>query len=351
MFKRKTVEGKLITDNYQYQLLELIGEGSVGKVYKAIRLEDKSLCAIKRFSQSCSEYSEIFRRFENEHQMFKLLQKSKSQNQYVIKLLDGKIDVHRTNESFMVFPYIKGFHLFGKDLPTKEYIKIFYKICQAFRYLHSEKIIHRDISPKNILIEIETLKPVIIDLGLGKSYEIQDPYHTLVGTVRGTPGYIAPELIATDGKSVKNDIWTLGIIFYQMFTNSNPYLSDTVDKSYGLMQHALPDFKFKLHSKPYTKFCRKMANKDKSRRFDNIHQVIDAFKKLPVLSTEICRQIDKDLGRNSDIVKNLEEGSELELATYATSNGQSYYLTVILTAIASLLVFLYFFRQQIFGIN
>lgn len=208
----------------RYHILEQLGEGGMATVYKAYdtRLErDVAVKVIRRGAFPPDHLEQILKRFERES---KALAKLFHPN--IVKVLDfGNYE----GSPFMVLEYSPGGTLkghLGKPISWQNAIELLIPIAHALGYAHEQGIIHRDVKPSNILLT-KTNQPLLTDFGIAKILESNDAT-TLTGTGAGvgTPEYMAPE--QWSGKAgVRSDIYSLGVILYEMVTGRKPYVADT----------------------------------------------------------------------------------------------------------------------------
>lgn len=198
-----------------YSLLEVVGEGSSGKVKRAMNSKTKQMVAIKIIQKRKLEANEI-ERTKREIQIMKQLD-----HENIIKLYDVIETPHKLN---IVMELIDGSDLMtyvvkSNGLSEAESHKLFSQILSAVSYCHSVNIVHRDIKHKNIMIGKDG-NAKLIDFGL--SNFLSDG--KLGSTFCGTPAYAAPEMLLGQ-KYVGSliDVWSLGVVFYTMLTGKFPF--------------------------------------------------------------------------------------------------------------------------------
>lgn len=213
--------GKRISN---YVIEDVAGVGGMGIVYKG-RRDDKEfeqLVAIKILKHHLnSEYA--LKRFKIERQTL-----AKLQHPNIARLLDGGT----TDEGlpYLVMEYIDGVSLIdycdSKNLNIKQRLELFKLVCGAIQYAHQNLIVHRDIKPGNVLVDKEG-RPKLLDFGIAKliDEDISEDRTQLTkpGMWHLTPEYSSPEQIKGETVTTKSDIYSLGILLYQLLTGHQPY--------------------------------------------------------------------------------------------------------------------------------
>lgn len=208
----------------RYHIIEKIGMGGMSIVYKAYdkRLErDVAVKIIRSDAFPPNQLERILKRFEREA---KALGRLSHPN--IIKVID-----YGSHEGapFLVMEYLAGGTLkqrLGRPIPWQNAVKLLLPITAALEYAHEQKIIHRDIKPSNILLT-QHGQPLLTDFGIAKILETDEAF-TLTGTGIGvgTPEYMSPEQW-TGSATAQSDIYSLGVVLYEMVTGRKPYTADT----------------------------------------------------------------------------------------------------------------------------
>jgi serine/threonine protein kinase/tetratricopeptide (TPR) repeat protein len=208
--------GKTIS---HYKIIEKLGEGGMGVVYLAEDTKLKRKVAIKFLPRNISSNKEDRKRFEIEAQAAAALNHPSIAHIYAIEEADDEI--------FIVMEYINGIELKEKissgPIQFDEAINIATQIAEGLDVAHKKGIVHRDIKSSNIMITEEG-KAKIMDFGLAKI--ISEPELTKIGSTVGTAAYMSPE--QTKGEEVhhRTDIWSFGVVMYEMLTGELPFKGD-----------------------------------------------------------------------------------------------------------------------------
>jgi WD40 repeat protein/serine/threonine protein kinase len=208
----------------RYQILEQLGEGGMATVYKAFdtRLDrDVAVKVIRRAAFPPEQLDHILKRFEREA---KALAKLSHPN--IVGIIDyGEYE----GSPYLVMEFLPSGTLtqyLGKPVPWPEAARLLLPVARALQFAHKKGVVHRDIKPANILIT-DSGEPMLSDFGIAKILESEETTNlTGTGFGIGTPAYMAPEQWA--GRvGPQSDIYSLGVVFYEMVTGRKPYTADT----------------------------------------------------------------------------------------------------------------------------
>lgn len=204
----------------RYEITELIGVGGMADVYRATDIIDNKTVAVKILKREHAENEEFLRRFRNESKMIASLS-----HPNVVKVYDvGFSD----KLQFIVMEYIDGITL--KEyienegvLTWKDSVHFIIQVLRALQHAHDKGIVHRDIKPQNIMLFTDgTIK--VMDFGIAKS-ALEQAFTATDQTI-GTVHYISPEQARGDQTDEKSDIYSVGVMFYEMLTGEKPFDSD-----------------------------------------------------------------------------------------------------------------------------
>ncbi len=202
-----------------YRLLRLLGHGGMGSVYLAERAdgEVEQQVAIKLLRYGNQE-SGVRERFLRERQILATLN-----HPVIARLLDAG---HTADgQPYLVMEYVDGSPIDGYaellDLRTK--LELFLAVCDAVTYAHRNLIVHRDLKPSNILVDREG-RPKLLDFGIAKILDPdQSPEYTVTAFPALTPQYASPEQVRGEVITTASDVYSLGLVLYQLLTGRMPY--------------------------------------------------------------------------------------------------------------------------------
>jgi serine/threonine protein kinase len=208
----------------QFEILELLGHGGMGAVYKARQTALDRLVAVKILPPEIVSGPAFAERFTREARALARLN-----HPHIVTVHDfGKVDAAGGPLYYIVMEYIDGVNLRqmvrAGGISSKEALAIVPQICDALQFAHDEGIVHRDIKPENILIDKKG-RVKIADFGLAKlAGHAPDAFTlTAAGGAMGTPRYMAPEqMLGAHEVDHRADIYSLGVVFYELLTGEIP---------------------------------------------------------------------------------------------------------------------------------
>jgi eukaryotic-like serine/threonine-protein kinase len=207
---------------HRYEILQLLGEGGMGTVYKARDREVDRLIALKVIRPELAQNADALHRFKQE-----LVLARQVTHRNVIRIFDlGEAD----GMKFITMEFIDGRDLKslirekGKFTP-KDATQIIVQVCNALEASHAEGVIHRDLKPQNIMVD-EQGRISVMDFGIARGMEAGGGM-TQTGALVGTPEYMSPEQAKGQHLDARSDLFSLGIIFYELLTGTSPFKADT----------------------------------------------------------------------------------------------------------------------------
>ncbi|HMO66286.1 MAG TPA: serine/threonine-protein kinase, partial [Verrucomicrobiota bacterium] len=209
-----------------YELLELLGRGGMGQVWRARQLGAQREVALKVIASGLLATDAERRRFQAEVEAAAPLDhphivpvyevgEAEGRPYFTMKLLPG-----RTLAALIPDP--------GASLSSREAATLLARVARAVHFAHERGILHRDLKPGNILLDAAG-EPYVADFGLARRLEL-DSRLTLSGDVLGTPAYLAPE-VATGGShqaTIASDLYSLGAILYELLTGQPPFAAESI---------------------------------------------------------------------------------------------------------------------------
>lgn len=246
----------------RYGLIDKLGEGSMGVVYRAYDELLGRYVALKTMASDMTENTELRTRFYQEAQLA-----AKLNHPYIITVYDlGEIE----GQIYIAMELLEGKDLktFIKDgtpLPLEQKLDWMIQLAEAFAFAHEEGIVHRDIKPGNIHIR-QNHELVVMDFGIARAPASEI---TRAGVIIGTPEYISPEQIMAIPVDHRADIFSLGLVFYEMLTANHPFRNSSLPATIHKVLNEKPAAPHELNSripKKVGNLVMKMLEKDPKQR-------------------------------------------------------------------------------------
>ena len=205
-----------------YRIINQVGQGGMATIYKAYQPSMDRNVAVKVLPGNLADSKEFTQRFQQEAHIIARLEHA-----HILPVFDyGESD----GVSYFVMRYLEAGTLKNKmeagPLSMSEIDRIFTQLADALSYAHSQGVIHRDLKPANALVDSQG-NLFLTDFGIAKILESASPRLTQTDAIMGTPAYISPEQAQAQKVDQRSDIYSLGIILYEMVTGRVPFVADT----------------------------------------------------------------------------------------------------------------------------
>ncbi|MHC4870350.1 MAG: protein kinase domain-containing protein [Planctomycetota bacterium] len=286
-----------------YELIKELGSGGMGTTYLAKQKSMDRSVALKVLLPSLSRDTEYVRRFEREAKMAAKLNHQNIATAYEVGSESGK--------HFISMEFIEGATLDQKieaegKLDEQTASEIIIQVCDALKHAHEHDLVHRDISPKNIIIRPDGMIK-LIDMGLARSISPKASALTTKGTTLGTPAYMSPEQCAgRDDLDIRSDIYSLGCAFYECLTGEPPMVGDTMFETISMhINNEVPSVKEKNDqvSDLICHIIKKMTAKNPDQRYQTPAEVIEGFQtdqntvRIALDNSKVAPPIDQQISK------------------------------------------------------
>jgi len=260
-----------------YKIIEKLGEGGMGVVYKAYDTKLKRTVALKFLPSDLTRNKEVKQRFIQEAQAASSLDHPNICNIH-------EIDETEDGSLFMVMACYQGEtlreKLKGGPLKLQEALNLAFQIIDGLIKAHAGGIVHRDIKPGNLFITNDGLVK-IVDFGLSKL--MKESRITKKGTTLGTTAYMSPEQVKGESIDERTDIWSLGVVIYEMITGHLPFRGE-YDQAilYSILNEKPEPLTNLDRNVPWTLgyIVKKALNKQPEHRYQNILEILDDLEKV-----------------------------------------------------------------------
>ena len=224
----------------RYRIDRQLGRGSMGTVYLGHDPQIGRPVAIKTMALSREfegdELAEARMRFFREAEMAGRLQ-----HPDIVTIFDAS---EEQGLAFIAMEYVKGHDLLrhtlpNRLLPVQVVLQMMVRVAQALAYAHTQGVVHRDVKPANVMVDLESASVKVTDFGVAR---ITDACRTRTGMVLGTPSFMSPEQMAGRRVDGRTDLYSLGVMMFQLLTGGLPHQSDSMAKlMYQIANEPAPD--------------------------------------------------------------------------------------------------------------
>ena len=263
----------------RYQIEDWIAQGGMSTVFKATDPNLKRTVAIKLIHPHLSDDPEFVQRFEQEAAVVAQLRHSN-----IVQVYDFD---HDGGVYYMVLEYVPGetlqdrlkaLNAAGRRLPLAVTIQIMATLCDAITYAHRRNMIHRDLKPANVMLNPQG-EPILMDFGVAKM--LGESHYTATGAVIGTALYMSPEQARGERPDTRTDIYSLGVMLFEMITGQPPFEGDSAVAV--LMKHVndpVPDVRQLNEAVPdeLIVVIERALAKDRAKRYQTAAQMAAALR-------------------------------------------------------------------------
>jgi tetratricopeptide (TPR) repeat protein len=261
----------------RYDLIQELGRGAMGIVYKARDNELEEMVALKILPDSLGQNPDALRRFRQEARNARRLS-----HPSIVRIHDIGEELGR---KYISMEFVNGTDLkerlkeCKRKLPLKEMLSYSRQVCEALIAAHDSGIVHRDIKPANIMIT-KNGRVKVTDFGIAKM--VLDESHadvTRVGAVVGTPLYMSPEQVKGDSVDNRADLYSLGVLMYEMLAGQPPFYEGDLAYHHVFTK---PKPIGKEHPEDAARIVMKCLQKDPGERYQNARELLEDLKRIKI---------------------------------------------------------------------
>lgn len=267
----------------RYEVIEELGKGGMGKVYRVEDKKTREELALKLIKPEISADKDSIERFSNE---LKTAHKISHKNVCRMYHLDEEDGKHFITMEYVTGESLKNMIRMSKQMSVATTIDIAKQVCEGLTEAHKLGVVHRDLKPSNIMIDRKG-NARIMDFGIARP--TTGKRRTGVGVMIGTPGYMSPEQIGAKEVDQRSDIYSLGVILYEMVTGSAPFEGDTPLGLAVKHKTEIPRDPKQLNAQipdDLSRLILRCLEKDREERFQSADEVLSELirieKRIPI---------------------------------------------------------------------
>jgi len=318
--------GKTLSSRYKIE--DLLGQGGMSSVYKAFDPNLKRVVAIKMVHPHLSNDRTFLMRFEEEAAAI-----ANIRHPNIVQVFDFNTD---QDLSYMVMEYVPGETLQSRlkrlnnkqqKMPVDEALKITMNVCDGLSYAHKRGMVHRDVKPANIMLDIQN-QAILMDFGIVKI--VGSAAHTLTGAVIGTANYMPPEVIRSEPADQRSDIYALGVVLFEMLSGKPPFEADSAMTIMLMhLNDSIPDIQTMRDDLPknLTWVLMKALEKDRIKRYQtadefsadlrNVYQHMETKEIVLPVTEEKINTVDEITIPTEILSPSIGQGDEVTVVDYS----------------------------------
>lgn len=308
-----------------YKVLELIGSGGMANIYQAIQLSLDRVVALKIMHQHLTMNEGFVTRFEKEAK-----QAAQLHHENIVSIIDYG---YENGNYYIAMEYVDGKNLRQilerqRRLPLEVGLLICHQVAEGLKYAHNQNLVHRDIKPANIILSNDG-RVMITDFGIAKGDD--DLSITATGQMIGSPAYMSPEQAAGRLMDHRSDIFSLGIILYEVLAGEKPFKGETYQAMVTSIMSQTPRSLRKIRidvNDEIEKIFEKAIEKDVESRYQSAEEIAeDIYAQLDKFKLPSARKLIPSFLKNpSKVTEKLRTekvSSHMESALYFLTQGES----------------------------
>jgi serine/threonine protein kinase/tetratricopeptide (TPR) repeat protein/TolB-like protein len=353
--KEKLTTGTTFAE--RFQIIEELGQGGMGKVYRALDKKLNEEVALKLIKPEIASDKKVIERFRNELKIARKIAHKNVGRMYELMEDEG---AHYITMEYVPGEDLKSFIRRSGQLAVGTSIRITQQVAEGLAEAHRLRVVHRDLKPSNVMIDKEG-NARIMDFGIARSLRAEGL--TREGVAVGTPAYMSPEQARGEDMDHRTDIWSLGVVLYEMLTGQLPFegkneqalihsiLNDDPKPLTGLRPEAAQELgrivEKALAKSPETRYANINEMLADIRSFEKEHETKEVTPKAPLLKDLWRRRVPQILGIYLIAVKLIEEFVNWLGGRFALSpNLPDFILAVLLSMIPTVLILAYVHRRS-----
>ncbi|UTF61089.1 protein kinase [Gilvimarinus sp. DA14] len=276
-----------------YKIIDTLGEGGMATVYLAIQESFEREVALKVMSPQLSKDPSFGERFIREARIV-----SRLMHPNIVTVYD--VGVHDGNH-YLSMEYIPGEDLKAQryDLPLAKALGVVKDVARALDYAGRKGYIHRDVKPENIMLHADDGRAVLMDFGIARASDVASGM-TQTGTTMGTPHYMSPEQAKGAQLYPCSDIYSLGVVLFQLLCGHVPYDADS-PVAVGIMHVSEPVPRLPEHLRPFQAVIDKALAKKPADRYQNGSELIVDLEAIDAQDIERIAEVMATLPRLEDV--------------------------------------------------